>query len=805
MLQEFRVALRALLRSPAFTIPAVLCLALAIGANTAIFSVIDAVIVRPLPFAEPGRLVTIWEQRRAGEGARRGAVSPANYMDWKAQSRALADAGAFVDWPVHLTGIGDPVELPAQYVTRSFFSTLGVPPALGRVFTPEEDAPNGPAAVLVSHAFWRQRLGARPDAVGRRLVIDGVPRTLVGVMPAGFGLPGTAPDVWVPLAFDPARDYRATSGRYLRTVARLAPGVAFAEADAELHAISDRLAATHAFNRGHTVVVQTLGDEVLGGTRTPLLVLGGVVAFVLLIACANVANLQLARGAQRRRETAVRVALGATRWDVMRGQLAESLVVALAGGGLGLLLALWGTQALVAAAPRNLPRVAEIGVDGRTLLFTAVLSILTGILFGLAPALQAARTDLQGTLKQGGRGAVAGGLRGGLVAAQVALSLVLLVGAGLMIRSYQRLSGVHPGFEPAGVLTARVALPDARYADTLRGLPDTARQVGFYQQLLPRLRAIPGVRSASAVNRLPFTGVGSISSFWRADRPAPEPHEAPAADIKAVDPAYFETLRIPVKRGTPFTERDRVGTPMVVVIDETLARTAFPGEDPIGRPIVVPWRDNITAEVVAVVGDVRSAGLDSMPRASLYFSLGQFPWDAAHLVVRASGDPTRLAGAVARELHTVDPELPLAEVRTFESYLGESVATRRFVMLLLTAFSVVAVVLSGIGIAGVMANAIVQRTREIGVRLALGAQPGDVLAMVLRQGMRLVALGLVIGLFGAFALSRVLQSLLYGTTPTDLPTYAAVALLLGAVALVATWLPARRATRVDPVVALQAE
>ena len=798
MLQEVRQAFRSLVRNPALSVPAVLCLALAIGANTAIFSVLDAVLVRPLPFAEPARLIAIQEERHSAEGVNQGSVSPANYMDWTAASRTLADAGVYVDWPVHLTGAGDPVELPAQYVTRSFFTTLGVAPAIGRVFTPAEDAPNGPAAVVVSDGFWRQRLGGARDVLGRVVTIDGEPVTIVGVMPPGFAVPGTAPELWRPLAFDPARDYRATSGRYLQALARLAPGVTIEQADTELRTIAARLAGEHPFfNTGWSTAIAPLREHVVGGTRAPLLVLSGVVLFVLLIACANVANLQIARAGARQRETAVRAALGATRWQVMRGYLAESVLLALVGGGLGLLLAVWGTRALVAAAPADLPRLGEIAVDARTLAFTAVLSIVTGVLFGLAPALHAARADLQHSLRQGGRGSSASAARGALVAAQVALSLVLLIGAGLMIRSFLRLSAVELGFEPAGVLTAQISLPGSRYADS-------TRQLGFFEELLPRIRAIPGVEAASAVNRLPFAGIGSISAFWVEGSQVPI-HEAPSADIKVVDPEYFRTLRIPVLRGAGFTAEHTAASPLVVMVDETLVRTVFAGGDPVGRRIVLPWAQELHAEIIGVVGDVRAAGVDSLPRPSLYWSLAQFPWDRADLVVRAAGDPAPLAAAVARELHAVDPDLPLAEVRPFESYVGASMATRRFVMLLLGAFAAVAVVLSAIGIAGVITNVVVQRTREIGVRLALGAQPLDVLRMVLKQGMTLAAAGIVAGLIGAAVLTRLLRGLLYGTSPTDLLTYAAVALLLATVALVATWVPALRATRVNPITALQAE
>ena len=798
MLRDFSVALRSLLRSPGFTVAAVLCLALAIGANTAIFSVIDAVLLRPLPYAQPERLVMLWEQNRQRPDGR-NVVSPANFKDWRAEMKSVADAAAVFSIRSSMTGLGDPVQLPVDAVTASFFRVLGVPPALGRVFTDEDDLPTAATVVVVSDGFWRQRLGGDPNALGRVITLGGSPAEIVGVMPAGFTMPGSTAEIWAPLGLDPSRNYRIGSGRYLNVIGRLAPGATVAQADAELRTIARRLEETYTdFNAGWTATVVSMQDQIVGGTRRTLLVLAGVVAFVLLIACANVANLALARAAARQREIAVRAALGASQWQVMRAQLAESVLVAGMGGALGLLLALWGTTALVAAAPANLPRAAEIGIDGRTLLVTAVLSLLTGILFGLAPALRSSREDLQGTLKDGARGASRSRARGALVVVQVALSLVLLVGAGLMIRSFSRLSSIDAGFDAERVFSGKVSLPFRRYAEV-------GPRLALVDGLVDRVKAIPGVRAAGATWFLPFDGPGSRTSYWVGGRPIPESDKQPGTSVLAVTPGYFETLGIPVVRGEPFTAADGPTSRRVVVINEALARASFPGENPIGREIHMPWGDTLKAEIVAVVADVRSAGLDSMPEPTSYWPMSQFRTLSFAILARTDGDPAQLAAPIAAALHGFDADLPLAEPRSLDSYRSASIAARRFTMLLLGAFAGVALVLAAIGIAGVIANSVAQRTREIGVRLALGAQPGDVMRMVLRQGMTLVGAGVGVGVLGAFALTRVLESLLYGTAPTDAPTFIAVAALLTAIALAATWIPARRATLVSPLTALQAE
>ncbi len=801
MLNRIRYASRSLLRSPGFTLAAVLCLGLAIGANTAIFTVLNAVLLKPLGYAEPTRLVMLWE-RFAERPEGHNVVAPADFLDWRAQTRSFNSMAALAEGHETLTGLGEAQQVPVQAVTASFFPVLGVTPSLGRTFTAEEDTPAGPALVVVSDRFWRRHLSADPRAIGQSVTLGGTPFTVIGVMPPGFRFAGRSTEeaeLWTPLSLDPARDYRATSGRYLLAVGRLRPGVTVEQADGELRALAARLADEHpVFNAGWTTTLVPLREQVVGGARTPLLVLAGVVAFVLLIACANVANLQLARGAVRRRELAVRTALGAGRGTLVRDLLAESLVLSIAGGALGLLLAVWGTAALVALAPAGLPRLEEISVDGRTLAFTTVLSILTGFIFGLLPALHSSRADLNDVIKEGGRGVSGGRLRSGLVAAQLALSLVLLVGAGLLIRSFLRLSREDPGFDASHVLAAKVDLPTNRYNTD-------PRQAAFFEELLARIRRLPGVTAASAINWLPFGGGGSASSYFVEGRPAPAPGQELGADIRAVDPDYFHTLGIPLRAGELFTSRDGPHIRKAVVINQALAHQVFPGENPIGRHVLMPWGDTLNGEIVAVVGDTRAAGLDSVARPTLYWPMAQFPWSFMSLVIRTRGTPEALIRPVTSELHALDADVPLANPRPLDSFLSQSVASQRFTMLLLGAFAAVAVVLAAIGISAVVANAVVRRTREIGVRMALGAERRDVLRMVLRQGMLLVVIGIGVGLAGALALTRVLRNLLYGVSPTDLVTFAGVPLLLAGIALVAAYLPARRAADVDPMVALRTE
>ena len=807
-IQDLRYAIRTLRRTPGFTAAALACLALGIGANTAIFSVINGVLLRPLPFRDPDALVMVWEQDPQ-RGVDRNVVSPANYLDWRAQSSVFSDIAVYVDWRANLTGIEEPVEVPTGIATASFFDVLGVPAALGRVFSGDEDVPNGPGVVVLSHRLWQRQFGGRETAIGQRLNLNGRPYTVIGVMPDSFGMEGSKTELWVPMGLDPALDYRTRTGRYLTGIARLRPGVTPARAQSELGAIARRLEAEHpTFNAGWGVNVVPMSEQVVGGVRQSLVVLGGVVAFVLLIACANVANLLLARSAARSREIAVRSALGAGRKRVVRQLLTESVVLAVAGGAIGVLLATFAIQAVRTLAPHSIPRVGAIAIDAPTLAFTAIIGIVTGLLFGLVPALHAGRGDLQSVLREGSRGSTAAGrARGALIVSQVALSLVLLIGAGLMIRSFVKLQSVDPGFDPNGVLTARVQLSGERFRAS-------GAATAFFAQLLERVERLQGVSSVGAINWLPFVGSGSATSYWIAGRPVPPPTEEFVADVRAVDTSYFRTMRIAVRRGVAFDRRASSETPKQVVVNEAFVRVHFPNADPIGEHVLMPWGDTLRGEIVGVVADTKHAGLDSLARPMIYWAMKQFPTNFMTLVVRAecaerrggaACDPMRLGPAITRELRALDPNQPLADVKPLDAYLGQSVAQRRFSMTMLAVFSAAALVLAALGIYGVLAYSVAQRTREIGVRMALGARDTAVASMIVREAFGVVGAGLALGAVAALALTRVLSGLLYDVSPTDPVTFVGVAAVLGAVALAASYLPARRAARVDPIVALRQE
>jgi putative ABC transport system permease protein len=802
LLRDLRFALRQLRRSPAFTFATVACLALGIGANTAIFTVINAVLVRPLPYPDPERLVMVWESN-AGRHRDRNTVAPANYLDWKADNQVFERMVAVYDTRMSLTGVGEPVELPVQLATADLFPLLGLRPILGRTYTTEEDAPGGAPVVVLSHGLWQRRFGGARDVVGRTISLDGNPTTVIGVLAEGariVGLP-QAPDLWVPLALDPAHDYRHGAGRYLLAIARLKPGTSRDQAQAAMATIAARLEERYPdFNHGWSVNLVPIAEQFTGPLRRPLLLLGGVVGLVLLIACANAANLQLARATARRQETAVRAALGASRSRMARQFLAESVVLALAGGLGGILLALWLTEALASQAAANISRLSEIQVDPATLGFTLVLSLVTGIVFGLIPAIQAGRLDLHDALKEGGRGASGGGTRtrGALVAGQVALSLVLLIGAGLLLKSFARLQQVDLGFEPEGVLTARVTLPEARYAEP-------AQQAAFFDALLAKTRALPGVRSAGAINWLPLSGLRSATRFWLEGAPMPALGEQPGTDVSAVDPGYFRTMGIPLLEGRPLEPADAPSRSRAVVVSRTFVERYLPDGAPLGRRILMPWGDTLVGTIVGVVADVKHTGVDSAANPATYWAAAQFPWSSMTLVIRSDGDPARLAAGLAAQVHALDPQLALADVRPLDSYLGDALARRRFSMTLLAGFAALALVLTAVGLYGVMAYTVVQRTRELGIRLALGASSASVLRGVLRRGLTLVAAGIVVGVAGAIAFTRLLGALLYDVRPTDPAVFAAIIALLAVVGLVASYLPARRATRVDPVIALRSE
>ncbi len=802
MLSDIRFAFRSLLKAPAFTFAAIICIALGVGANAAIFSVVNGVLLRPLPYPNAERLLAIWEREERADAEQRNVVSPANYLDWKAGSRSFEHIGATSSRRAALTGVADPEELAAQTVTASVFAVLGVQPALGRVITDHDEAPGTPNVAVLSDALWRRRFGANPAVIGTTITLMGQTTEIVGVMPPSFRTLDADAEVWLPFGLDPARNYRERSGRFMSVLARLKPGVSVEQAAAELEGIAKRLQVDHpAYNAGWGVTVVPLHEQFVGDMRRPLAVLTGVVAFVLLIACANVANLQLTRAAGRQQEIAVRSALGAARWRLVRQLLGESVLLAVVGGALGLLGASWAVQLLVRGA-RDLPMIGEVGIDLRVVLFTAALTMLTALAFGLMPALGASRLHLSGALREGGRGTAGGRqrVRSVLAGAQVAMALVLLVGAGLLLKSFDRLTRQSPGFAPENVLTAQVTPPRSRYAT------DVAR-AQLVDRVVQRVRAIPGVVEAGAVNWLPFTGQAATGLTIPGRPPVPAGEE-PNAEVRAVTPGYFRAMGIPLLAGEVMSGRESADGEVVVVINETLAKRFFPGESPLGRSVTVAWGNpTTTGRVIGVVGDVRSMGLDAEPEPTTYWSTMQLGRSLGQvgIAVRLAPGASGVKEAMLREVRAEDADLPLSEVKMMEVHLAESVARRRLTTTLVSAFGGVALLLAVVGLYGVIAYTVAQRTREIGLRLALGARTGDVKRLVLRQGLQLTLAGIGVGFAGALALSRVLAASLYDVKATDPLVFAGVAALLAVVALVASYLPAARAAKVDPMAALRSE
>jgi putative ABC transport system permease protein len=787
------------LKSPGFTLVAVAVLALGIGANTAIFSVVNAVLLRPLPYPGAERVVA-FEGVNPSEGITRSNLSAPDFADWRAAQQSFEALAMFTSGSANLTGGDEPERVGASAVSADFFRALGVGAARGRALLPEDDAPGGGEVVVISNGLWVRRFGADPGVVGRRVEVNGRGLEVVGVMPAGFDFPQRA-EVWMPLQLDVAKEPR--DNRSYQVVGRLREGVTLEAARAEMDALTARLALSYPVtNGGWGLRLDRLQDSIVGQLRALLFVLLGAVGLLLLIACANVANLTLVRAASRRREVAVRLALGASRWRVVRQMLTESLLLALAGGALGVGLSVWLTELLVAMSPRNTPRLAETALDARVLLFATAATLLTGLVFGLAPALQASKADLNDALKEGGRGLAEarGRARGLLVVLEIAVSLVLLVGAGLLVKSFARLRQVDPGFDASNVLTMRVSLPGARY-------PEPLKKAEFYASLVERVRALPGVESAAATISLPLNGSNlSVGrSFVREGRPlAPESSEDAAYSV--ITPEYFRAMRIPLRAGRDFNDRDDAGSTMVAVINEPLARKIFPGEDPLGKHITV-WRDEeFPREIVGVVGETKPNGLDSEPKLQVYVPERQdADWGGMSLVVRAQGDPEALTQAVRNEVRALDRDQPVYDVKTLERVVADSTAYRRLAAVLMAGFACVALVLACVGLYGVISYAVARRTHEIGIRMALGARPRDVLRMVLRQGGALVLAGVGVGVAAALAATRALASMLYEVSAADATVYAFVALLLAAVALVACLVPARRATKVDPMEALRYE
>ncbi|HEV3470215.1 MAG TPA: ABC transporter permease [Pyrinomonadaceae bacterium] len=808
LLQDIRYGARVLAKHKGFTAIAVVTLALGIGANTAIFSVVNDLLLRPLPYRDAERLVMLWEV--SPEGRRQNTTSRANFREWREQAASFEGVAAFSDQRQTLTGVGDPEEVSVQLASPELFRVLGVEPMLGRGMTQEGERPAAPEVVL-SHGFWQRRFGGDPSVVGRGLTLNGMACTVVGVMPPGFQWhirqrsgTGRPAEIWWALPM-PTQGEGALRGRFLSVVARLKPGVTYEQAAAEMKTIHARLEQDSPFNKGYGAEVIPLREQFVGNVRPALLVLLGAVGFVLLIACANVANLMLSRAAAREKEIALRTALGASRVRVVRQLLTESLLLALLGSALGLALAWWGIGALVAISPRDLVNLQGVGINLTVLGWTLGLSLLTGVIFGIAPALEATRLNLNDALKEGGKGsggqgARAGRLRGAFVVAEVALALVLLVSAGLLVKSFARLQKIDTGFETENVLTMVVRLPDAKYRED-------PQVVNFFRQATERVRALPGVREAGVVNFLPlYGGLGSATGFTIEGRPAPPPGEEPGTNVRVADAGYFRAMGIPLLRGRAFTDVEASEPKRVVVISESLARQHFPGEDPLGKRISVAMFDQPTpTEIVGVVGDVRYDSLTDEAEPTVYFAHPDLTYSFMTLVVRTAGDPAAMAPAVRREVSAIDPDQPVSDVRTMRQVMAETVGRARFNTLLFGLFAGLATLLAAVGIFGVMNYSVTLRTRELGLRMALGAQPGRVLLLVLRQGLTLTLIGVGLGLAGALALTRVMSSLLYGVDAADPATYAAIVLLLAAVSAVACYIPARRATRIDPLTALRYE
>ena len=802
--QDVRYGWRTLRARPGFTFAAILALALGIGANTAIFSVVSAVLLRPLPYPAPERLVWLWENN-PGSDIKKEPASIPNYRDWRSQNQSFEELTGFARTIANLTGTGEPERLTGSSVVANFFTTLRVTPMLGRAFLAEENTPGQNRVVVLSHSLWQRRFGGDRDIAGRTITLNGNPHTIVGVMPAGFKHPDPGmvkpPELWLPLSINPSSDGRRND--FLRVIGRLKPGVTFEQARMEMEAISARLAREYpAPNAGWTVAAITLHERFSGDVRRALWMLMLAVGFVLLIACANVANLLLARAASREREIAIRSALGAHRWRLLRQLLTESTLLALAGGTFGLLLAVWGVAALTAMAPQNLPRLDEIGISYGIFIFTIVTSLLTGIIFGIVPALTATRLNLNESLKESGRtteGRRTGRLRDAVVIGEIAVALVLLVCAGLMVRSFRRLQGVDPGFRSDHILTTQVLLPRTKYQDG----PQIA---ALFDQLLVRARALPGVETAASVDSVPLAGGGNVLSFSIEGRPAPPPEQVVDAETFNISPGFFATFGIPFVAGEDFSARDVANAPGVAIINETMARRYFPGEEPIGKRLTLgnpqtgPWQ-----KIIGVVKDIQRSDLAAPPYPQMYSAYAQAPSRVMSLALRTSGDPLSQTAAVRSVLRSLDPDLPLASVTTMEQLLADSVARPRFNTFLFAIFAAVGLILAAVGIYGVISYSVTQRTHEIGIRLALGAGETDVLRLVLGEGLKLAVGGVATGLVVAGALAQLMASLLFGVGPFDLVTFAVVSALIVIVALVACYMPARRAMKVDPMVALRYE
>jgi putative ABC transport system permease protein len=828
VMQDLRYGFRMLVKNPAFTFIAVLALALGIGANTAIFSVVNVMLLRPLPFANPDQLVAVWT-RNAARSTTRGSTAPPDFRAWQEQNTAFQGLGAYYLGDFNISARSEPERVRGAFVSSNLFPLLGTRPALGRLFSPEEEQFGRHRVAILGHGLWQRRFGSDPNLIGQQVTLNSESYTVVGVMPPDTWLRQAKQkaELWIPMAFEPGSNQNTRNNYFLNVIGRLKPGVEIAQAQAKMDVVAGQLEQDYKENAGLGARVVSLSEDTSGDNRPILLILLGAVGCVLLIACANVANLLLSRAASRERETALRIALGASRGRLIRQWLTENILLSALGGALGLALASWGLQAIVALAPENLSRTAiitqdvGISIDHRVLIFTLLLSVLTGVVFGLLPVLQASNPDLNKGLKDSGRSTTGSvrsrRMRGVLVVSEIALALVLLIGAGLMLKSFVRMQATDPGFNSDRLLTMQIALPELKYKE--------ARQrTAFFQQAVERIKGLPGVQSVGATTGLPMSNESWGKQFSIEGRTPPATlDQVEAVEFHQATPDYFRAAGISLLKGRFFTEQDTQDSPGVVIINEAVAKKFFPDEDPVGKrvwmgppesmlsPTLLPPGGQFPrATIVGVIADVMSYGVDKPVEWEVFAPYlqggGNIPLAKMYMAVRTSGDdPRSLAGAVRGEVRAIDADQPVADLKTMEQRLGDSLWQPRFNMILLAIFAGVAALLAAIGIYGVVSYSVAQRTPEIGIRVALGAQPGDVMKLIMRQGVVLAFFGLGIGLAAAFGLTRVLSSLLYGVSSTDLSIFAPVALLLLVITLLGSFIPARRAMRIDPLTALRNE
>ena len=810
LLRDIRYSVRSLRKRPGFSLLVVLVLALAIASSTSIFSIVNAVILKPLSFKQPDQLVWIWATRKS---VNRAFFSIPNFIDTRDQNQTLAEVAPFAIWPANLTGQGEAERLQGVRISANAMQMLGVEAAAGRGLVPDDDNPSNSRVVMLSYGLWQKRFGGTSDVLGKTLTLNGDPYTIVGVLPPHFVIPNAEIEIMVPLRMDQDARRKERGSNFLRLVARLKPGVTPAQAEADLGAIANRLRELYPDENGNIASprVLKLQDEVVGGYREGLWLILAAVFVVLLIACANLASFQLARTALRHKEMAIRTALGAGRKVLMRQVLTESMLLAVLGGGLGLVLSFWAKDLLLAVSPADFPRASAVSIDSRVLLFSLLVTLFAGLALGLAPAIQQTRSDLNSDLKEGGRDAIGetrNRVRSVFIVSEIALSLMLLVAAGLLLKSFSQLRGVNPGFDADRVLAVRLSLPAARYANG-------AAVKTFYDKLAPRVAALPGVEGVSAASALPLSGLIARTTFTIAGRAPVTAGETPFAQHRWVGPGYFETMKIPIVRGRDVADGDNEHAPGVIIIDRALQRQFFGGDDPLGAHVLINMGDGNPPreyEIVGIVEDVKHMGLTDEPMPTLYGPIPQAPKSAVpfmannlSLVVRTGIEPEALASTVRKELGSVDVDVATAGVRPMQQFLSAAVAARKFNFGLLGVFAATALLLAAAGLYAVIAYLVSQRTREIGIRLALGATPRHVLRLMMSQGMKLTLIGVMIGFAGALVVTRLMRGLLFGVAPTDLMTFGISAVVLIVVALLACFIPARRATKVDPLVALRYE